>query len=131
MIFLIFSMGFLKILLVNYFNFFILLLVASMLSVLLVLISYFFVLERPDLEKLSTYECGYEAYGNARHIFNIRFFLVAILFVLFDIEILFLLPWCVIISKVNLLGFWAAIDFIFELGIGFFYVWYSNSIDWK
>ena len=124
-------MSFLKILLVNYFNFFILLLVASIISVVLVLISYFFVLESPDLEKLSTYECGYEAYGNARHIFNIRFFLVAILFVLFDIEILFLLPWCVIISKIDLLGFWAVIDFIFELGIGFFYVWYSNSIDWK
>ena len=124
-------MSFLKILLVNYFNFFILLLVASIISVVLVLISYFFVLESPDLEKLSTYECGYEAYGNARHIFNIRFFLVAILFVLFDIEILFLLPWCVIISKINLLGFWAVIDFIFELGIGFFYVWYSNSIDWQ
>ena len=124
-------MSFLKILLVNYFNFFILLLVASIIAVLLVLLSYFLVLENPDLEKLSTYECGYEAYGSSRHIFNIRFFLVAILFVLFDIEILFLLPWCVIISKINLLGFWAVIDFIFELGIGFFYVWYSNSIDWQ
>jgi NADH-quinone oxidoreductase subunit A len=106
-------------------------LVSSILAIILVLASYILVLEDPDSEKLSTYECGYEPYDNSRHIFNIRFFLIAILFVIFDIEILFLIPWCITISKLNLLSFWSAIDFIFELGIGFFYVWYNNSLDWE
>jgi NADH-quinone oxidoreductase subunit A len=55
---------------------------------------------------------------------------VAILFVIFDIEMLFLIPWCISIAKLNLLGFWSTIDFIFELGLGFFYIWYTNSLDW-
>jgi len=114
----------------DYFGLFFMLLVASTLAVLLVVLSYILVLEEPDSEKLSTYECGYEPYDNSRHVFNIRFFLIAILFVIFDIEMLFLIPWCVSISKLNLLGFWAVIDFIFELGVGFFYVWYMNSLDW-
>ena len=120
-----------KILLFDYFNLFILLLVSSVLSAVLILISYVLVLESPDSEKLSTYECGYEPYDNSRHIFNIRFFLVAIIFIIFDIEILFLIPWCTSIAKLNLLGFWSVIDFIFELGIGFFYIWYANSLEWK
>jgi NADH-quinone oxidoreductase subunit A len=114
----------------DYFGLFFMLLVASTLAGFLVVLSYILVLEEPDSEKLSTYECGYEPYDNSRHIFNIRFFLIAILFVIFDIEMLFLIPWCVSISKLNLLGFWSVIDFIFELGVGFFYVWYMNSLDW-
>lgn len=124
-------MNFIEILLFDYLNLFILFLVSSILAIILVLVSYLLVLEDPDSEKLSTYECGYEPYDNSRHIFNIRFFLIAILFVIFDIEILFLIPWCITISKLNLLSFWSAIDFIFELGIGFFYVWYNNSLDWE
>lgn len=123
--------NFIKILLFDYFSLFVLLLFSCILAVILILISYFLVLEEPDSEKLSTYECGYEPYDNSRHVFNIRFFLVAIIFIIFDIEILFLIPWCVTISKLNLLGFWSIIDFVFELGIGFFYIWYSNALDWK
>lgn len=122
---------FIKILLFDYFNLFVLLLFSCVLAVVLILISYVLVLEEPDSEKLSTYECGYEPYDNSRHVFNIRFFLVAIIFIIFDIEILFLIPWCSTISKLNLLGFWSIIDFVFELGIGFFYIWYSNALDWK
>nr|AVR57496.1 NADH dehydrogenase subunit 3 [Entomoneis sp.] len=117
--------------LLDYFSFFVLVLVSCILAVILVIFSYIFVLEDPDSEKLSTYECGYEPYENSRHVFNIRFFLIAILFVIFDIEMLFLIPWCVSISNLNLLGFWSVIDFIFELGVGFFYVWYTNSLNWK
>jgi NADH-quinone oxidoreductase subunit A len=123
-------MNLVQVMLQDYFGLFFMLLVASTLAVLLVVLSYILVLEEPDSEKLSTYECGYEPYDNSRHVFNIRFFLIAILFVIFDIEMLFLIPWCVSISKLNLLGFWAVIDFIFELGVGFFYVWYMNSLDW-
>ena len=123
-------MNLIQIMLWDYFGLFFMLLVASTLAGFLVVLSYILVLEEPDSEKLSTYECGYEPYDNSRHIFNIRFFLIAILFVIFDIEMLFLIPWCVSISKLNLLGFWSVIDFIFELGVGFFYVWYMNSLDW-
>jgi NADH-quinone oxidoreductase subunit A len=123
-------MNLIQVMLWDYFGLFFMLLVASTLAGFLVMLSYILVLEEPDSEKLSTYECGYEPYDNSRHIFNIRFFLIAILFVIFDIEMLFLIPWCVSISKLNLLGFWSVIDFIFELGIGFFYVWYMNSLDW-
>jgi NADH-quinone oxidoreductase subunit A len=123
-------MNLIQVMLWDYFGVFFMLLVAATLAGFLVLLSYILVLEEPDSEKLSTYECGYEPYDNSRHIFNIRFFLIAILFVIFDIEMLFLIPWCVSISKLNLLGFWSVIDFIFELGIGFFYVWYMNALDW-
>lgn len=125
------KMNFISILLFDYINLFSLFLVSYVLSIVLILISYFLVLEDPDSEKLSTYECGYEPYDSSRHIFNIRFFLIAIFFVIFDIEILFLIPWCISISKLNLLSFWSMFDFIFELGIGFIYVWYNNSLDWK
>lgn len=124
-------MNFINIMLFDYFGFFILLLVSMVLAIVLILLSYVLVLEMPDSEKLSTYECGYEPYDNSRHIFNIRFFLIAILFVIFDIEMLFLIPWCLSVSELNLLGFWSVIDFIFELGVGFFYIWYTNSLDWK
>ena len=124
-------MSLLKILLIDYFSIFLLLIISAKLAVILVLFSYIFVIEDPDSEKLSTYECGYEPYESSRHIFNIRFFLIAILFVIFDIEMLFLIPWCVSVSNLNLLGFWSVVDFIFELGIGFFYVWYSNSLNWQ
>jgi len=124
-------MNFIEIMLFDYYNLFVLILVSSILAIVLMLLSYIFVIENPDTEKLSTYECGYEPYENSRHIFNIRFFLVAILFVIFDIEMLFLIPWCVSIAKLNLLGFWSTVDFIFELGVGFFYIWYTNSLDWQ
>jgi NADH-quinone oxidoreductase subunit A len=124
-------MIFLNILFFDYFNLLILLLVSTILSCVLILVSYFLVAETPDSEKLSTYECGYEPYDNSRHIFNVKFFLIAILFVIFDIEILFLIPWCIAVSKLNLLAFWAVIDFVFELSLGFFYVWYSNALDWR
>ena len=87
--------------------------------------------QSPETEKLSTYECGFEPYGDTRNQFNVRFYVIAILFILFDIEIIFLAPWCVSISKLSFLGFWSMIDFLFELGIGFFYVWYANALDWE
>jgi len=92
--------------------------------------SYFLAKQNPDSEKLSAYECGFEPYEDARHTFDIKFCVVAILFIIFDIEIMFLIPWCTSISKLDLLGFWSMIDFLFELGVGFFYVWYVKALDW-
>lgn len=107
------------------------LLFAVILTVLIIGASYFLTKQNPDSEKLSAYECGFEPYEDARHTFDIRFCVVAILFIIFDIEIMFLIPWCVSISKLNLLGFWAMIDFLIELSVGFFYVWYVGALNWS
>jgi NADH-quinone oxidoreductase subunit A len=107
------------------------LLIAISLTLVILSLSYFLSRQNPDSEKLSAYECGFEPYEDSRHIFDVRFCIIAILFVIFDIEMLFLIPWCISISKLSLLGFWSVIDFLFELGVGFFYVWYVNALDWE
>lgn len=104
---------------------------ATFLALLIVVLSYFLVTQSPETEKLSTYECGFEAYGDTRSQFNVRFYIIAILFILFDIEIIFLAPWCLSISQLNLLGFWSMVEFLVELGIGFIYAWCVGAIDWK
>jgi NADH-quinone oxidoreductase subunit A len=104
---------------------------AVFLALLIIVLSYFLVTQRPETEKLSTYECGFEPYEDTRNRFNVRFYIIAILFILFDIEIIFLLPWCVSISQLNLLGFWSMVEFLVELGIGFIYVWSVGAIEWS
>jgi len=103
---------------------------AIVLTVLIIGASYFLARQNPDSEKLSAYECGFEPYEDTRHTFDVKFCVIAILFIIFDIEIMFLIPWCISISKLDLLGFWSMIDFLIELGIGFFYVWYVKALDW-
>nr|YP_010133799.1 NADH dehydrogenase subunit 3 [Fistulifera saprophila]QWM93289.1 NADH dehydrogenase subunit 3 [Fistulifera saprophila] len=106
------------------------LVIAVLLTIVIIGASYFLVKQNPDPEKLSAYECGFEPYEDTRHTFDVRFCVIAILFIIFDIEIMFLIPWCVSLAKLDLLGFWSMIDFLFELGIGFFYVWYVRALDW-
>lgn len=104
---------------------------AIILALLIVALSYFLVTQSPETEKLSTYECGFEAYGDTRGQFNVRFYIIAILFILFDIEIIFLAPWCLSIAQLNLLGFWSMVEFLVELGIGFVYAWCVGAIEWS
>nr|BCQ06519.1 NADH dehydrogenase subunit 3 [Nitzschia putrida] len=104
---------------------------ATVLALVIVVLSYFLVIQSPETEKLSTYECGFEAYGDTRTQFNVRFYIIAILFILFDIEIIFLVPWCTSISQLNLLGFWSMVEFLVELGIGFIYAWCVGAIEWS
>jgi NADH-quinone oxidoreductase subunit A len=104
--------------------------IAILLALLIVGLSYFLAIQNPDTEKLSSYECGFEPYEDARNIFDVKFYIVAILFILFDIETMFLLPWSISISQLNVLGFWSMIDFVIELGIGFVYVWYVGALEW-
>jgi len=104
---------------------------ATFLGSLIISLSYFLVTQSPETEKLSTYECGFDPYGDARDQFNIRFYIIAILFILFDIEIIFLLPWCVSLSQLDLLGFWSMVEFLAELGIGFIYVWCVGAVEWS
>jgi NADH:ubiquinone oxidoreductase subunit 3 (subunit A) len=90
---------------VEYLGILIYFIIALVLSLVFVTLSYFLSVQNPDLEKLSTYECGFEPYEDARHRFDIKFCVIAILFIVFDIEIMFLFPWCLTLSQLNLLGF--------------------------
>ena len=105
-------------------------LTAIILSVIIVLLSYLLSVQNPETEKLSTYECGFEPFEDARNIFDVKFYLIAIMFIIFDIETMFLIPWSVSVSKLSVLGFWSMLDFIFELGVGVFYIWYSGALEW-
>ena len=107
------------------------LVIAIVLALIIVTLSYLLAVQNPETEKLSVYECGFEPYEDARNIFDVKFYLVAILFIIFDIETMFLLPWSISLAQLNNLGFWSMIDFILELGIGFIYVWYLGALEWN
>lgn len=109
---------------------FIFLIVAIILALVIAVLSYTLTSQKPESEKLSSYECGFEPYEDARHRFDVKFCLVAILFILFDIEVVFVLPWVLSLSQLNLLGFWSMIDFLLELGIGFIYAWKMHALEW-
>lgn len=104
--------------------------VALILAIIIAAVSYMLVSQKPESEKLSTYECGFEPYEDTKHRFDVKFCLVAILFIIFDIEVMFLIPWSITVSQLNLLGFWSMIDFLLELGIGFIYVWKMHALEW-
>lgn len=106
------------------------LLFAIILTVFIIGASYFLSIQSPESEKLSAYECGFEPYEDTRHTFDIKFCVITILFIIFDIEVMFLIPWCISVSKLDLLGFWSMIDFLIELGVGVFYIWYVKALDW-
>jgi NADH-quinone oxidoreductase subunit A len=86
---------------------------------------------RPDPEKLSPYECGFEAFEDARMKFDVRYYLVAILFILFDLEIAFLFPWAVSLDSIGLFGFIAMMVFLTILVVGFVYEWMKGALDWE
>ena len=86
---------------------------------------------RPDPEKLSPYECGFEAFEDARMKFDVRYYLVAILFILFDLEIAFLFPWAVALKEIGPAGFWAMMLFLAILVVGFAYEWKKGALDWE
>jgi NADH-quinone oxidoreductase subunit A len=86
---------------------------------------------RPDPAKLSPYECGFEAFEDARMKFDVRYYLVAILFILFDLEIAFLFPWAVALREIGPVGFWAMMIFLSILVVGFVYEWKKGALDWE
>jgi NADH-quinone oxidoreductase subunit A len=86
---------------------------------------------RPDVQKLSPYECGFEAFEDARMQFDVRYYLVAILFILFDLEIAFLFPWAVAYREIGPVGFWAMMIFLGVLVVGFIYEWTRGALDWE
>ena len=86
--------------------------------------------KNPDPEKLSTYECGFENFGNAKKKFDIRFYLVAILFIIFDLEVAFLFPWAVVFGDIGIFGFVSMMVFLGVLTIGFIYEWKKGALEW-
>jgi NADH-quinone oxidoreductase subunit A len=109
----------------------ILLLFSIILASFIILASYSLTLFNPDVEKVSAYECGFDPYEDARNTFDIRFYLVAILFLIFDLEAAFFFPWCSSFSFLNIDSFWFMIDFILELLVGFVYAWIIGALEWE
>ncbi len=85
---------------------------------------------KPDPEKLSAYECGFDAFDDARMKFDVRFYLVAILFIIFDLEVAFLFPWAITLKEVGVFGFWSMMIFLGILTIGFIYEWRKGALEW-
>ncbi|WP_374763949.1 NADH-quinone oxidoreductase subunit A [Yunchengibacter salinarum] len=87
--------------------------------------------QNPDPEKLSAYECGFEAFEDTRHQFDVRFYLVAILFIIFDLEVAFLFPWVVTLGDLGMFGFWSMMVFLGILTVGFIYEWKKGALEWE
>ena len=107
------------------------LVVSFLLSVLIFGLSYLLIPQKADQEKVSAYECGFNPFDDARATFDIRFYLVAILFLIFDLEVSFLFPWSLTLGSISAFGFWSMIIFLFILTIGFVYEWYKGALEWE
>ena len=105
--------------------------VALGLSMAFVAINYLASPKNPDPEKLSSYECGFEPFDDSRMEFDVRFYLVAILFIIFDLEIAFLFPWAISLGKIGIFGFISMMIFLFILTVGFIYEWKKGALDWE
>jgi NADH-quinone oxidoreductase subunit A len=104
--------------------------VAAVIGLALLVSAFVIAYKQPDPEKLSVYECGFNAFDDARMKFDVRFYLVAILFIIFDLEVTFLFPWAVTFGQVGVAGFWAMMAFLAVLTIGFIYEWKKGALEW-
>ena len=107
------------------------LLIALSLSFGFIILNYLLSPRKPDPEKLSAYECGFDPFDDSRMEFDVRFYLVAILFIIFDLEIAFLFPWAISLGKIGLLGFCSMMVFLLILTVGFIYEWKKGALDWE
>lgn len=105
--------------------------IAVALSVVMVGASYLAGVSRPDPEKLSAFECGFEPFQDARRQFDVRFYLVAILFIIFDLEVAFLFPWAITLGQIGAFGFWSMMVFLGVLTVGFAYEWKKGALEWE
>ena len=115
----------------EYFTIVLFLFIALVLSCGFIILNYFFSPKSPDPEKLSPYECGFEPFNDSRMEFDVRFYLVAILFIIFDLEIAFLFPWAISLGKIGIYGFTSMMIFLSILTIGFIYEWKKGALDWE
>jgi NADH-quinone oxidoreductase subunit A len=118
-------------LLAAYFPILVFLAIAGGLATVMIVASYVLGRQRPDSEKLSPYECGFDPFEDARIRFDVRYYLVAILFIIFDLEVAFLFPWAASLGDIGIFGFWSMIVFLGVLTVGFAYEWMKGALEWE
>ena len=118
-------------LLVEYLPILIFIGIAGALSLVFLLVPFVIAPSKPDPEKLSAYECGFNAFGDSRMKFDVRFYLVTLLFIIFDLEVAFLFPWAITLGKTGLYAFWSMMVFLGVLTIGFIYEWRKGALEWE
>ena len=117
--------------LTDYFSIILFLFIALALSIGFIAVNFLASPNNPDPEKLSAYECGFEPFDDSRMEFDVRFYLVAILFIIFDLEIAFLFPWAISLGNIGALGFWSMMIFLSVLTVGFIYEWKKGALEWE
>jgi NADH-quinone oxidoreductase subunit A len=115
----------------EYFPILVFLAIAGAVSAAMVTASFLAARQRPNTEKLSPYECGFDPFDDARIRFDVRYYLVAILFIIFDLEVAFLFPWAVSLGDIGMFGFWSMVVFLAVLTIGFIYEWKKGALEWE
>ena len=105
--------------------------IAVGLSGIIIIASYIVARQKPDTEKVSAYECGFEAFDDARGQFDVRFYLVAVLFIIVDLDIALLFPWAISLSEIGLFGYWSAVLFLAVFTVGFIYEWKTGALEWE
>jgi NADH-quinone oxidoreductase subunit A len=117
--------------LIEYLPILIFMIIALGISGAMVLGSILVARQKPDPEKNSAYECGFDAFGDARNKFDVRFYLVTLLFIIFDLEIAFLFPWAISLKGIGVFGFWSMVVFLGVLTVGFIYEWKKDALEWE
>jgi NADH-quinone oxidoreductase subunit A len=115
----------------SYFPILVFLAIAIVLAGVMVFLPLLVAKQKPDSEKNSAYECGFDAFGDARGKFDVRFYLVAILFIIFDLEVAFLFPWAISLGAIGTAGFWSMMAFLGVLTVGFIYEWKKGALEWE
>ena len=118
-------------LLAEYFPILLFLGIATAISAAAVGLSYLVAEQKPDSEKVTAFECGFDAFDDARSRFDVRFYLVAILLIIFDLEVAFLFPWAISLGDIGLFGFWSMVVFLGVLAVGFIYEWRKGALEWE
>ncbi len=118
-------------LLLNYLPILVFIIVALIVSCVAIGLSFAVGKQKPDANKNAAYECGFDAFDDARSRFDVRFYLVAILFIIFDLEIAFLFPWAISLGEIGVFGFWSMMVFLGVLTVGFIYEWNKGALDWE
>lgn len=115
----------------EYLPIFFIFIVSISLALIILGASFFLGNHKPDSQKVSAYECGFNPYEDSRNKFEIRFYILAILFIIFDLEAIFIFPWSIVLGQITSFGFWTMFDFLFELLVGFIYIWKIGALEWQ
>lgn len=118
-------------LLINYLPIVVFIAIACVMACAMIALSFAVGKQNPDADKNAAYECGFDAFDDARSRFDVRFYLVAILFIIFDLEIAFLFPWAISLGEIGVFGFWSMMTFLGVLTVGFIYEWNKGALEWE